>query len=502
MHEEEIAQQEFEEEKEARKQGGVRKRARPLERESVDGFHARVTSEDNHEFEVGMKQENKEWKERMEIVYQSSGSQYGTVPKLLENVGKEQDKKLQMERDRKALVDTPLNASDQFTEEYVPLQLAGGDGKAGKNSLFFSPQDDSNAISEQETNLKLLTSGEDNESTSMKLLQDSIAMPPPSSIPQRTKKSNQQLAKIVKDGDGYTTAVGQLVEYTAKPIDPQNEKQVIPSNTRFPYQQESRILTRSSQEMVQPRSTTNTSRDLASRDYESDSTSTDLDAPLRPLAYERRARQLKLESERNRLVAMTPVIVPRGTDDDPDGGIGAAAGGDQSPIMTWGDVASTPLVHGGEEMMERESNSNGFQLQNIDKRESIAMVAETKLAEKTKMYKEANAPSQSHSKRQKIQSTTIYDRSKSLTPAARSLLERSTRSSSSSLFSSTKRKVNARESSSLSSALRSSYTPTHGRTAGKRKIHQQTPRSSTTDKEVDVSGSGTNVRISGLLNMP
>jgi protein DGCR14 len=508
LHEEDLAEQERMEEQEAiMENDGIRKRARPLHRETVDGFHARVTSEDNHDFEVEMRTENRERRERMNIIYNSVGTQYSQVPKLLEsqrNNNHEDSSERQISR---TLAETPMMASDEFTAPTIPLQLAGGDGTAERNSLFFSPAHRSETLPIEQQGRQLNLQLEQNVASAN--LEDSIAMPPPSSF--LCRKSEQLCTKYeVK----MKAPVGQMVEYTAKRSMVQsNKKHTIPANTRFVYQNESR-LTKRSDELQQ----TSRLHGTSLNEYESDSTSTDLDAPQRPLAFERQAREKRIYTERNNLVVMTPVIVPKGRDDDPDSGF---LNGNQSPIMTWGDVASTPLAHGGEGLSVEMANNSSredldskvFQLPKVDRRENHACVAEIKLAGQIKKFKEANVQGKptnttriESSRDGKKMKSTYLDRKKSLTPAARSLLERSALSSSSSLFSCTKSKINARESSSLSSALRSSYTPKHNvRSSLKRKkgtVYEATPLSVGVDKEVEVSESKRKITISGLLNIP
>ena len=74
LHEENLKEKERTDEEEAvRERGGVRKRPRPLERESVEGIHMRVTSEDNAEFERVVERERREKRDRIDIVYNSIG---------------------------------------------------------------------------------------------------------------------------------------------------------------------------------------------------------------------------------------------------------------------------------------------------------------------------------------------------------------------------------------------------------------------------------------------
>ena len=499
LHEEVLAEQERKEEDEAMENGGIRKRARPLHRESVEGFHARVTSEDNHDFEEAMRAENRERRERMNIIHNSAGSQYSQVPKLLEHQ-RNNDDMSEAGQISRTVAESPMMASDQFTAPTLPLQLAGGEGTVGRNSLFFSPVHRSETLPTERSQLHLMLE----QNSSSKKIQDSTAMPPPSSIPSRQSQSEQLWTQDVVE---MKSPVEQMVEYSAKTVIQSNDKHIIPRNTRLTYQNESRLTKRSDGLELNRRNNSGLN------EYESDSTSTDLDAPQRSLAFERRARVKRTHTDRNSLMTMTPVIIPKGRDDDPESGFSNV---NHSPIMTWGDVASTPLVHSGESIsmkMTHNTNfkdldSNVFQLPKVDTRESHAIVAETKLAKQTKKFKDANT-SRNKTDRSRTENlmdrkrmtSTYLDRKRSLTPAARSLLERSTLSSSSSMFSNKRSKVNARESSSLSSALRLSYTPKHNvESLSERKdaIYQATPLSVGVDG-VEVSESKRKITISGLL---
>ena len=56
-----------------------------MDRESVEGFHQRVASEENAEFERVMARERREKKDRIDIVYNSSGLDRKNVALLLED---------------------------------------------------------------------------------------------------------------------------------------------------------------------------------------------------------------------------------------------------------------------------------------------------------------------------------------------------------------------------------------------------------------------------------
>mmetsp|Transcript_8083 Transcript_8083/g.10266 ORF Transcript_8083/g.10266 Transcript_8083/m.10266 type:complete len:282 (-) Transcript_8083:144-989(-) len=187
-----------------------------------------------------------------------------------------------------------------------------------------------------------------------------------------------------------------------------------------------------------------------------------------------------------------------------------------SPIITWGTIKSTPLVSGGEKpsyisdmsMIHHGPQISGdgmneekvFTLPTTDDREKVAKKVEAKLARQKQRYQEASSAIASSTTRSSsviqkdrtcgksnksasLSSPSFINRKESLTPAARSLLERSTKRNSSSIRSSSSvarnnsslrissssskgiystsmpAKVCARSNSALGSALRASYTP-------------------------------------------
>ena len=71
LHEEELARREEAAEDLARRGSskGIRETPRPLHRESVDGFHARVTSEDNEDFERQMRKDSTNRRERIFAIH-------------------------------------------------------------------------------------------------------------------------------------------------------------------------------------------------------------------------------------------------------------------------------------------------------------------------------------------------------------------------------------------------------------------------------------------------
>ena len=174
-----------------------------------------------------------------------------------------------------------------------------------------------------------------------------------------------------------------------------------------------------------------------------------------------------------------------------------------SPIVTWGKIASTPLVASGEKLSQMYNLNNiqsskhdkthdntcetiltkeqTFSLPCINDREKVVKKAEKKLARQKQRFEEAGTyggggkqgKQQQHplqktkhktseketklstKQQSSLSMSALRNRNQSLTPAARSLLERSTLS----LASSSSRRVSARSNSALGSALRVSYTP-------------------------------------------
>jgi hypothetical protein len=233
-------------------------------------------------------------------------------------------------------------------------------------------------------------------------------------------------------------------------------------------------------------------------------------------------------SEYETFVPMTPLI-------QPGGGITA----DVEPIMTWGNVASTPLVLGGglaadktnkscadweptkPSLATTQGNSSDaveFDVIEENSREKLAHRAEKKLSDRAKTYKAAGSKA-SLSKYSKatdlddastimsggssVASTattrSTFDRSVSLTPAARALLEanrnNATRkrmhsqnniSSKSRIFQPSPivsgQNINSAASrDSFGSALRMAYTPGSSASSVKRK------RSGRNDRNVSSS---------------
>jgi protein DGCR14 len=445
------------------RQINIRKRPRQLKHETVTGFHARVTSEDNAEFEMNQEREQRELQAKMSVVYSASANKTGRL--MIENaINKGADDRVGHGKDdtdiyirRSLLSDTPGLASDKYNATPSGKRITDGnndtspygDNKQGisKNGLFFEPQH--------------------HKQDAVDLKSDNLLMPPP---PRRG--SNATMSSIIpfqQSNDQPNTSslsskpLHKLVEYIPKPTAPD----INPPATRFPYQNDSRLLpynqhrNHSSNMMSIQRSSSDTSA----------SESTDLDASPRSLARERASYQKARIRENETFIPMTPIIRP--------GGAGVAA----EPIMTWGDVASTPLVLGGggaadgtsqwepspllaiDTSEDEVSAQPAFDVADKSSRESMAMNAEKRLTERSKKYRSGSRKRTEAESNSKPSLATPLDRSASLTPAARALLQASTSNPSSSIFQPSRNGsiTNARSKDSFGSALRMSYTPTPGR---------------------------------------
>jgi len=531
MHEEALVEQEIENETEAALlHGGIRKHARPLDRETIEGFHARVTSEDNAEFESVMTREQKDKRERMAIIYNTSGSEAKDVTLLLANHRSCDNEHAQQRSEGRKLDETPLMASDHFNEKvertHAPGTTRDGKNISDYNSLFFTPQHYPSSQSRAIPNAPNST-----------ILDQSIddryfdGMPPPAPInnvrqikpavvpSKRTLQSQEQWDikshdKTIQEPSNHA----HLVEYIAKAPSLSSEKRIVPLNTRLPYQNESRLVTSSSQ------MATSADNIHAKPIYETDAT-TDLDASPRPLGVERVAREQLLKRKRNNYVAMTPLIIP-----GQGGRDSAGREDDDSPIVTWGNVASTPLVIGGHDLsvsacsmvgsrdsQDEESagqtSCQSFTLPGEDTTENVARVASQNLAGQSRRCKEGgragihrqvstsvrNKKSSSTFNSRNATNISLLERTNSLTPAAKSLLQKCTNNSMIRFPSSTRlmsSNISARSSSALGSALRVSYTPKTSRHRSKSRssanmkstVQKATPLLSPKRENIESSG--------------
>ena len=214
-----------------------------------------------------------------------------------------------------------------------------------------------------------------------------------------------------------------LVEYIPKDS---LEKKIVPECTRFPKQ------------VVPFRSggfgLVSTVQDT---DGSTTDASTDLDAVPLPLEEERQAREQARRQEQETYVNMTPLLVP--------------GAGNESPIVTWGTVASTPLVLSGQEQGtsddpdEKIAKIASFAVAEESDRERAAQKAQEQLERRARKAK-------SEKTKRRKRSSNRWSREDSLTPAALSLLEKTKASSS-------------KQRDTFASLLRSSYTPQRQRSS-------------------------------------
>ena len=345
----------------------IRKRPRPLEEESLTGFVARATNEDDHEFDSNLKRDIKANRQRISEFY-------GTSNEKNDKNNTESSPNLHLEM-----------ASDDFAPESNRIEWKN---QTMRNSLFFNPTP-INAPSQNyhgtiDQEIKLI---EGPVAQSVETEERSL-MPPPSE--QQTsgilsihKAERQNALHLPKS---------ELVEYIPKH---NLQKKIQPIATRFPSKGSllAKIGSNSGNGI------TGEEIDSASdTDYMSE-VSTDLDAPLRSVEEERRRFQSKKKSDGRSYVAMTPLIIP--------------GAGSVSPITTWGTIDGTPIVLSGNG--EPMGTQSSFRMPDQSERESAANKADLLMAKRTKL-----ASSSSKAKKKRSNS----DRSSSLTPAALSLFEK------------------------------------------------------------------------------
>lgn len=487
----------------------LRDRPRQLKHESITGFHARVTSEDNAEFESNQEREYKEREAILGVVYASRADKGGRL--MIENHinggdetngdGNECDEKLRYNRD---WCDTPIGlSSDLYDAPPQGLRITNGksttasnDNGIGRNGLFFQPRDkrlcmtseakgpSSSGSVRMET--KTVENGEKNSGES-----DNLLMPPPparlmsDTVITSMSSSNAKMLMSTSVDRRH-----QLVAYLPK----ESFSDIHPPATRFSYQNESRLPSSNSNlGTIIP----SVSRGIVNRNGSFSTTdasdTTDLDEPPRQLDAERAARKRARDRENETFVAMTPLIRPG------DGGHGNTSGFDE-PIMTWGDVMSTPLVLGGGSAIDARISSSvdweplrpppddllpapAFDVIDSNHRETLARTAERRLINRTKTYRSAGSVSSYkesddesiHSSRstrstrstRSVSSsvTNPMDRSASLTPAARALLDaqnmaRQSKKKANSISSGrTLSSIFSGSRESFGTSLRASYTP-------------------------------------------
>ena len=500
---------------------GLRVRPRQLKHESITGFHARVTSEDNVEFESNQERERKEREVILGVVYASRADKCGRL--MIESHinggdetngdGNECDKRLHYNRD---WCDTPIGlSSDLYDAPPQGLRITNGkstaasnDNGIGRNGLFFQPRDKRLcviseargssgtflALENDSMETKRIENGENKSGESDNLLMP----PPPARLMSDTDKTSMSSSNAKMPMSSCVDRRHQLVEYLPK----QSLANIHPPATRFPYQNESRLPSSNSNlGTIIP----SVSRGIVNRNGSFSTTdasdTTDLDEPPRQLDTERAARKRARDRENETFVAMTPLIRPG------DGGRGDAGGLDE-PIMTWGDVISTPLVLGGGSAIDARISSSvnwepshpppddllpapAFDVIDSNHRETLARRAERRLVNRAKTYRSAGSVSSYkesddesiHSSRSTRSTrstrsmsssvTNPMDRSASLTPAARALLDaqnmaRQSKKKANSISSGrTLSSIFSGSRDSFGTSLRASYTP--DLTKGKKK---------------------------------
>jgi len=504
--------------KDSSQQLGIRETPRPLHRESVDGFHERVTSEDNEEFERKMRKESQNRKERMQFIYNSCGVEASKVGEKLRIMNGQDPPPHANNIPSHPMIDDDslVYASDQFNPPRATVHVAGTsqDGKHSitfTNSLFFPPVLES-ATEPCSSTMRPLAQfiskpsrpliAQSHTNTENIIDSKRLLMPPPTTFGKATihhKSFTTNSTALTLLTEDHETAASfnpmELVEYIAKPIH-DTEKKIVPSQTRFPHQS------------LLPHPVSSLTHDIMYHRGDSwsdvDSVadySTDLDEPLGSIELERRKRKRTLDRQRNTFVAMTPLILPgqeasihSSSNDD----------GNSSPIMTWGQVASTPLVIGGSSSSTMAAGSTKWNNTNTsnksefktfvfakeDPSEKIARLAEDTLAKKARRYKDAGTFRSKEDKADdddrsiKSSSTTsttnshsIRDRLKTLTPKAQLLLKGFSSSSAANS------KVNAtpRSRSAFGTALRESYssTPSISRKDKQQQLHSSDMSSQT-----------------------
>ena len=475
-HEESLAAKDKEDEQDvvALRDGGVRRNPRPLHRETVQGFHARVTSEDNHDFHESMKEEVHANEQRLKEVFQNPYPALTNGPSHSGRVGRGSE--------------TPLLASDQFTAPHH--RIAAPKNQSTSNPFFFPPTaaTATTPLPVDGSQRKQLTNGSS--------AQELMPQPAPkrasgtaiiSAVALTNQTDRDSGGKAKQSNSSLAVALvhkNSLVEYLPKS---RLEKRVEPSRTRFPV---TTTTTTTLARLPLHGQNNGDGNGDSTTDYSTDAT-TDIDAPMPSIEQDRRARARKAQRESDTLVAMTPLIVP------------GRGGEPASPITTWGSVSETPLVLGGMDTdMNSDSNihkaaaSTSYSLPTETNRDRAARQAEAKMIARVHSSKRQSKHSKPVGRRGAGAGgrTPLPDRAANLTPAAQKLLRTSVLRSNSSV----------RSASALSSSLRSSYTPQRQRSSSRRDkggsaTPKLTPRVSTgTNTRTKTSGNITD----GLLKIP
>jgi protein DGCR14 len=425
-----------------------RKRARPLGDETVTGFHARVTNEDDHEFEKLQQEEVEANRARLRDVFHGDHHYKAITNGGDGNSNKQHTFPVQLR------IEDEL-ASDDFTAE--PNRIAASEWRrpTTKNSFFFSPDastDDYNpTLQNNEDGQQKLVSAASAESSTARFDIATTTTSAPMLPPTQQQTKNMLIRRQAgpkttnQHNDNVELSKHELVEYIPKQV--LEEKKINPSQTRFPTSNNTSAIPRHSTGIVNLSSSH--SSDFSDTDEimsvtDASQYSTDLDAPLLSVEEERRNRQRQQHQSQQHhnhrsYVAMTPQIQP-------------GPSGRDSPITTWGELDGTPLVLSGRQEEQSASGSRSeFTLASETEREKAARQAASELARRAKRAKESSSSSR-HKKRgmSSSSSSSVHIRrrggAESLTPAAMALLGKTSSS-----------KLHVRDK--FSSSLRRSYTP-------------------------------------------
>ena len=438
---------------------GLRSTPRPLHHESLTNFHARVTSEDNAEYEEQQTKEVEANRKRQRL-------EYGEWARLTSK----KNTSVKALPPSNTYVASPLPlASDQFNAtphrksmQQIAQETEETFSSAHSNGLFFLPNSSTPGTGNSMTTRLALPPSTDTsaskKSNAAKSCQDTT-MPPPSKVGAQNQISS----------------LSALVEYIPKESD--NKKRIEPAATRFPSQtmptMQTLALHRGNVGLNLEESESEPDV-TAPSDYYSSATdaSTDLDsAPTFDLATDRRLGKRRKQKELETMVQMTPVIVP------------GKSSVDDEPIMTWGEVSATPLVLHGANDDDDNDGTPSF---------GVSESARDRAAEQARIQME---------RRSRLALATPKRRAQ-MPQRPSSRLPTRTASSSS-----------ARSASSFGTALRSSYTPLAGtdnrnsslrRSSSARPDRRATPklRSGTGQPRSSMVGKPSKDLTKGLLQIP
>lgn len=290
-------------------------------------------------------------------------------------------------------------ASDDFQAEPYRIPATEWNNPSIRNGFFFSPTPLLKQDCDSEGTIKQIASDLATSSSKSPL----ALMPPPA------RTDGKRLKPIPKH---------QMVEFVPKHF---LEQRIEPSQTRFP-------------DKIVPLPRNAGIGVVATSDLENETdgsmtdASTDLDAPLRSIDEERRHEQHRQKQTHQSYVAMTPLIVP-------------GTAGNESPIMTWGTVDSTPMVISGQETGGQEQKESSYSMAGESEKDRAARKAEAVLAQRAKRARTGRQYSSNK------RSSSSARHATSLTPGSVPQVQKA------------RQKIPSRSSNAFASSLRSSYTP-------------------------------------------